>query len=191
MLSQKCPAGTFCSATISTIGGLGSYPNKQSQSVSGGNACRQYYYCPEGTDVEIAISTTGYETILIQGAGYPSDGIITPPGYTSQDMTVCPTGYYCPAGTRSSAFAIPCPKGTYRGDTMGFDVEDCGLCPAGYYCENVATTSPVICPVGKFCPEATARPSDCPLGTYNPNTGIKESRECTLCTAGYYCPLLA
>lgn len=105
-------------------------------------------------------------------------------------MTVCPTGYYCPAGTRGTAQAIPCPKGTYRGDTMGMDVEDCGLCPAGYYCPDAGTTTPTICPTGKFCPEGARRYSDCPLGTYNTLTGIKESRECTLCDAGYYCPIL-
>lgn len=83
MMSNKCPAGTFCSATISSaVGGLGSYPNKKAQA-DGGNACRQYYYCPEGTTTEIAITSAGYETILIQGAGYPSQGIMTPAGYTA------------------------------------------------------------------------------------------------------------
>ena len=83
MLANKCPAGTFCSDTIdSIVGGLGSYPNKNAQA-DGGNACRQYYYCPEGTPAEISIATLGYETILIQGAGYESDGIITPAGYTA------------------------------------------------------------------------------------------------------------
>jgi hypothetical protein len=102
MLEQKCPAGTFCSTTVDSLtGGLASYPNKNSQDASG-NACSQYYYCPEGTTVEIAIATLGYETILIQGAGYSSDGIMTPAGYVSQDMTVCPAGYYCPSGTRST-----------------------------------------------------------------------------------------
>lgn len=105
-------------------------------------------------------------------------------------MTVCPAGYFCPEGTRSTVQAIPCPKGTYRGDTMGMDIEDCGLCPAGYYCASDGTSAPVICPTGKFCPEGAWRASDCPLGTYNPTEGIKESRECTLCDAGYYCPTL-
>lgn len=51
MKENKCPAGTFCSTTIDgLIGGLGSYPNKDSQS-NGGNACSKYYYCPEGTPV--------------------------------------------------------------------------------------------------------------------------------------------
>ena len=191
MLSQKCPQGTFCSATVnSVVGGLATYPNRNSQSTTGGNACRQYYYCPEGTATEIAISTLGYDTILIEGAGYPSDGIMTPAGYVSQDMTVCPAGYYCPAGTRSTTYAVPCPKGTYRDTTMGMDVSDCGLCPAGYYCGAVATSAPVICPTGKFCPEGVEVPSDCPLGTYNTQTGRKESRECTFCDAGYYCPIL-
>lgn len=86
MLTWKCPAGTFCSATVdSLVGGLSTYPTKVSQA-SGGNACSQYYFCPEGTDAEIPISTTGnsnagYETILIQGAGYLDAGLITPAGY--------------------------------------------------------------------------------------------------------------
>lgn len=64
MLSWKCPAGTFCSATVDGIvGGLASYPNKLAQPT--GNACSQYHYCPEGTTVEISIATEGYETILI------------------------------------------------------------------------------------------------------------------------------
>jgi hypothetical protein len=69
MLTNKCPAGTFCSTTTiggSTVpsGGLGSYPNKKSQA-DDGNACEQYKYCPEGSDVQIDIATSGYETILI------------------------------------------------------------------------------------------------------------------------------
>lgn len=195
MLEWKCPLGTFCSATIDgLIGGLGSYPNKVSQA-NGGNACSKYFFCPEGTDVEIAISTAGlsnagYETILIQGAGYLDDGLITPAGYVDQSMTECPAGYYCPAGTRGVAYAIPCPRGTYRGTTLGMDVEDCGLCPAGYYCPNYATVTPTICPTGKFCLEGSKRGQDCPLGTYNDVTGIKSSRECKSCTAGSYCPTL-
>jgi hypothetical protein len=95
---------------------------------------------------------------LIQGAGYVSEGIITPAGYTAQDMTVCPVGHYCPQGTRSAAHAIPCPKGTYRADTMGFDVVDCGLCPAGKYCPTTGVSAPQNCPAGKFCPEGSWEP---------------------------------
>jgi hypothetical protein len=73
---------------------------------------------------------------------------------------------------------------------MGMDIKDCGLCPAGYYCSSAGTSVPVICPIGKFCPEGASIASDCPLGTYNPYEGIKESRECTLCDGGSYCPLL-
>lgn len=82
-------------------------------------------------------------------------------------MTVCAPGYYCPSGTRSSDFAIACPKGSYRTDTMGMTASDCGLCPAGYYCADYATVDPVICPTGKYCVEGSEVPSDCPLGTYN------------------------
>ena len=65
MLAQKCPAGTFCSATVDTlIGGLATYPNKKAQTDSG-NACAPYFYCPEGTPYQIAITPNSYETILI------------------------------------------------------------------------------------------------------------------------------
>lgn len=81
MISWKCPAGTFCrDLTDGIAGGLATYPNKDSQS-NGGNACSKFYYCPEGTPVEISISTAGYETILIEGAGYIDEGIMTPAGY--------------------------------------------------------------------------------------------------------------
>jgi len=73
---------------------------------------------------------------------------------------------------------------------MGMDVSDCGLCPAGYYCPSAGTVAPIICPTGKFCPEGSRLGTDCPLGTYNSVTGIKESRQCTSCNAGYYCPTL-
>lgn len=82
---------------------------------------------------------------------------MTPAGYVDQQMTECPEGYYCPAGTRSTAYMIPCPRGTFRGTTMGMDVEDCGLCPSGFYCPNYATVTPTICPTGKFCVEGSIR----------------------------------
>lgn len=115
---------------------------------------------------------------------------MTPAGYVDQAMTVCPAGYYCPSGTRSTTYAIACPKGFYRTDTGGMDVSDCGVCPAGYYCSDYGTVDPVICPTGKFCPEGAKRASDCPIGTYNTETGRKDSRECVDCDAGYYCPTL-
>jgi hypothetical protein len=74
---------------------------------------------------------------------------------------------------------------------MGMDVADCGICPAGYYCPIAGTVTPTICPLGKFCPEGAWYGQDCPLGTYNDVLGIKESRECKTCPAGYYCPTLA
>jgi hypothetical protein len=115
---------------------------------------------------------------------------MTPAGYTAQDMTVCPVGHYCPSGTRSSAHAIPCPKGTYRADTMGFDVVDCGLCPAGKYCPTTGVSAPQNCPAGKFCPEGSWEPQNCPLGTYLGTENAVDSSDCIACTANFYCPTL-
>lgn len=47
---------------------------------------------------------------------------------------------------------------------------------------------PTVCPIGNYCPEGSIFTSPCPPGTYNIKTGLYDSRECTSCSAGYYCP---
>ena len=101
--------------------------------------------------------------------------------------TECPKGYYCPPGSYE---AIPCPTGFYRANKLGMDADSCGLCPAGTYCDTVGTHTPTICFEGHFCPEGAAYPQPCPLGTYNTGEGLYDSRGCTACDPGYYCPFM-
>lgn len=101
--------------------------------------------------------------------------------------TVCPTGHYCPPGSFSP---VPCPAGSFRPNTNGVDADSCGFCPAGTYCDRPGITTPSTCPAGHFCPEGSAQPQPCPRGTYDTGGGLYDSRGCTACTAGHYCPLM-
>lgn len=94
-------------------------------------------------------------------------------------------GHYCPAG---SSEMLPCPKGTYRNTIKGQDLAECGQCPAGTYCPNEGTSIPTDCDIGSFCPQASILPQLCPIGTYDTVGSLRDSRACTPCDTGYYCP---
>lgn len=58
----------------------------------------------------------------------------------------CPSGHYCPQGSKT---AVRCPKGTVRGYTGGASRDDCFSCPAGHFCEGTGLTTPSgICLAG-------------------------------------------
>lgn len=167
----------------------------------GGHACPKYSYCPKGATVELKVPIgTMQETF---GRGDLNEAIQSPPGFYTADntagqidssagaadyiVTECPVGYYCPKG---STAAIPCPKGTFRNTVKGQDISQCGLCPAGTYCSSEGTNVPDDCILGHFCPEGSINPQKCPIGTYNDVLGLMDSRGCTPCTAGQYCPFM-
>jgi hypothetical protein len=106
-------------------------------------------------------------------------------GYTS--ATVCNPGRYCPPGSYQQ---IECPAGTFRANYYGRSVTDCGKCPAGTYCPSTGISTPTDCPKGFFCPEGSIQPTYCPRGTYNPEKNKYDSRDCTKCDPGFYCPFL-
>ena len=58
--------------------------------------------------------------------------------------TPCPSGHYCPAGTKFDK-EYPCPAGTFNNVTMGQKLADCLQCTEGYYCE----ISGLVMPTGK------------------------------------------
>lgn len=110
-------------------------------------------------------------------------GLADPPFVT----TMCPVGTYCPPGSYEP---IKCPTGFFRDNSYGQDADACGPCPAGTYCDEVGTSVPKDCPKGQFCPEGSAQPQPCPVGTYNPNLKVYDSRGCTACDPGRYCPFM-
>ena len=70
-------------------------------------------------------------------------------------------------------------------------VSPAGNCSEGYYCTLEAITDQPtdgttgnICPVGHYCPAASAAPKTCEDGTY---AGTEGMSICDVCTAGHYC----
>ena len=195
-----CQAGYYCAA-----GGA---------SVATGDApCPAGFYCPLGTYNPIPCpsgkfcKTTGLTDSILTDPTYncaagficygqslsssPTDGITG---------SICPSGFYCPAGTKAP---IACPISTYRTNTGGASVTDCsnclagntcpfkGLtvplinCPAGYYCSvpgAVNFTTP--CPIGAMCPKGSATYTVCADTTYQ---NFPAQANCISCPARFYC----
>lgn len=63
---------------------------------------------------------------------------------------VCPTGYYCTAG---SVAPRACLSGTYSPSTGNTNSSECLPCEPGLMCPNASTTNPTEpCPGGFYCP---------------------------------------
>lgn len=94
----------------------------------------------------------------------------------------CPVGYFC-----NEAVLEPtsCPdNGTYRNSTGAGSIEECFPCPRGYICPINATTSPLACLNGTFCPSGSVQPRLCQPGFYCPRSKYEIP-----CPPGFYCPL--
>ena len=200
----NCEAGYYC--TGSNI--------KQNPRGTNGDVCDNGYYCPEGSGSQIPCPIGTYRDS--QGGMALSDCHPCPHGYycTSTALTTpgqfsCPSGYYCTEGeTDSTPDATLCPIGSmcptgakiptkcelgYYQDTTG--QTSCKNCPAGSYCGASSTgldggiSSPIICPIGYYCPINTGvyQLYPCPEGTYGNETGRTSDAGCLACPAGYYC----
>jgi hypothetical protein len=64
-----------------------------------------------------------------------------------------------------------------------------GACPARFLCPQQATTEPVPCPTGSYCPQGSVLPLSCPAGTFSNTTGLASPTECEPCPAGHSCPV--
>ena len=63
-----------------------------------------------------------------------------------------------------------------------------GLCPAGFYCPAYATTEPIPCTPGHYCPEGASAPLPCKEGSYSTATNLTSAVECTPTEPGFYAP---
>ncbi|XP_064629316.1 zonadhesin-like [Lineus longissimus] len=172
--------------------------------------CPKGFYCPEGSRAPIPCphGTYGFR----KGYGSLDKCEACPPGKACpwKNMTGpgpdCLQGYYCtgrspsvkpsnasygdicPSGHKcltASSSPDPCPPGTYQ-DLCG--QSECKTCLKGFHCgEN--TTSPVICPVGHYCPQGTkgGEHEPCVPGTFNNLTGMHQWQYCLDCPPGHYC----
>lgn len=74
-------------------------------------------------------------------------------------------GYYCERGTLQP---VKCPPGKYRAVLGGQSIDSCYDCEGGYYCPNYATTVPLACRNGTYCPKGSSEEEWCPPGFYCP-----------------------
>ncbi|CAM4616195.1 unnamed protein product [Lepidochelys kempii] len=173
-----CPPGHFCPSGTSHP--MPCPPGSYSPSLGLG-AEKQCQPCPAGqycgqaglSDLsQTAPCHAGYVCHEGNSAPCPSDGIR---GYK------CPSGFFCPTGTR---LEIPCEPGTFS-PMPG--ASTCLPCPAGMACRHAATVEPVSCPRGYYCPAQAAMPLPCPEGTMNNLNGALSPAACKLCPVGRYC----
>ena len=180
-----CAAGTYC-------------PVGSTQPIE----CPMGHYCGSLADAPLACDAGTYNSHF--GASSVSACL------------ACPKGHYCPSG---SEYPLPCPLGSHTTTSGNEEYADCTACPAGYYClQNDEETQqlpcidgyycpggdyyPLLrCPVGHFCSNGSATPTECDAGTYSPGTGHAECFNCPEkfwcedgavqplpCPQGYACP---
>ena len=189
-----CKPGHFCvRGSLSEVGcGPGTY--QDSYGSLSCVTCPDGYYCDPFEFANISIYFNNITSL--EGVSMPS---------------VCPAGFYCPAGTKR-ANEFPCPPGTYSNSTgLNNDLQctDClsrmfcgepaltaptGPCDAGYVCVFGASSPTPSdnrtggpCPLGRYCVEGSSTGELCPIGTFNNRLGLSSIHECQQCSPGMYC----
>ncbi|RUS80256.1 hypothetical protein EGW08_011985, partial [Elysia chlorotica] len=169
--SEICPSGHYCpqGTAVPERCPEGTFnPYTGLASVSECTSCTPGQYC----ETEGLSMTTG-----------PCEaGFYCPSGQNSSrpDLYPCPVAHFCPL---NSSLPEPCGNGTYMNHTMA---EECDICPDGWYCLQGELVSE--CPAGYYCPSGTGQDwTMCPRGTFNNQTGLSSSTQCSPCTGGYYC----
>ncbi|PFH31737.1 GCC2 and GCC3 domain-containing protein [Besnoitia besnoiti] len=183
---EKCPSGTFSSATHAT-------------DVSWCSPCSPGHFCDDaGLQTPKGECEAGY--FCLQGAMEARPPSADPPGWNGE----CPPGYYCPAG---SSAPKACPPGTYSDTPLGTDADACqpcpegrfcgkyglvdpeGVCDDGFYCgagqtskRPVGTATGGMCPPGHFCTEGVK--AACPEHSYMDEKGASS---CKPCPEGHFC----
>lgn len=97
----------------------------------------------------------------------------------------CPKGYYCPVNT-TDPYNFPCWPGTYNPTAAQPNNTACLLCNAGSYCQGFGNEKPTgFCTEGYYCPLGTVNVIlPCPVGSFCPNASAVP----TMCTGGHFCP---
>lgn len=156
----SCTIGNFCNP----VGIFQSSANNQQ-------------YCPSG----YKNSNTG--SIDLSSCSACSAGTYCPKGTSAG--TSCPIGHYCPAYSYIPD-NFPCPIGTINTSTSRTASTDCVTGTAGYYSyQGAAKEYPCI--KGYYCPAGSNYPQWCSPGYTSPILS-STSGDCSICSAGQYCP---
>merc|ERR1712166_492628 len=151
----ECGPGNYCptAAAMPTPCPLGTVmPNSTASDLSECEVCRRGFYC-------------GWQG-LAEPTGVCGAGYYCPPRSLIKNSIACPAGYFCPEGAQKPT---RCPSGSYNSLMTR---AECKTCPAGFYCnENVIGTLPLLCPIGRKCPEGSGEPLVCPSGSYHIKMG--------------------
>jgi hypothetical protein len=160
--------GTFAAASIASPTGLGFSPS------AGGSA--------RGADVLYVGSPNKIRNLTCAA--------VCPAGWTcnlgqsaTPTVTMCPVGFYCPAG---SFTPTPCPSGAYAPPAS----DHCRVCDPGYYCP-VGADAPLACPAGRYGASASLATPTC-SGACSAAAGwgcgpAATSAAGAPCPAGYWC----
>eukprot|EP00817_Percolomonadidae_sp_ATCC50343_P003418 CAMPEP_0117418838 /NCGR_PEP_ID=MMETSP0758-20121206/542_1 /TAXON_ID=63605 /ORGANISM="Percolomonas cosmopolitus, Strain AE-1 (ATCC 50343)" /LENGTH=4727 /DNA_ID=CAMNT_0005199587 /DNA_START=68 /DNA_END=14251 /DNA_ORIENTATION=+ len=168
-----CPAGYLCLSDSQIPCSTGFY-------CPGGNRSLEYP-CPIGTYNDERQSHS-----LSACKPCPEGYLCQDSGIGSGNISSCPTGHFCPAG---SINPTACPSGTFRSEPRGTSNSSCHQCHGGYYCPKESTggtpcvtneTNPIYCEPG------SSIPSPCRAGFYCDESPLSSKQ--TICPAGFYCP---
>ena len=162
--SATCTTGYFCNAgaVIPLICGEGTITLGAGTSIS---SCVT-------TTTDVYISTPSKTAKITDGYYSDTAGEYNP--IPTAYGAVCPPGFFCAAGVKTS-----CVAGTYcDAYLMSTNVLPC---TAGYFCLASSTSvRPMnslfnggICPAGQFCPISTSTPTDCVAGSYSDGMGYQ------------------
>lgn len=195
-IPQLCPVNYFCPVGTSSYQ-LNPCPRGTHSVTTGLTSSSQCVICPPGSwcaSGKVTLCSAGFYNPLT-GGSTNSSCIPCEPGYACPsvgmyDLTVsCEPGYFCSRGS-ASAYAHPCPAGTYSDAINLVSASDCTSCPAQSACPLASTTAMIEqCKAGSFCPLGTALGNEpkCPPGTYSNITSLQSVDECFPCPNGKYC----
>ncbi|CAG5113760.1 Oidioi.mRNA.OKI2018_I69.chr2.g7850.t1.cds [Oikopleura dioica] len=165
-----CLAGHFCVDGLMSTCPAGKFQNEEGKSSC--KDCREGFYCPQGSDVEISCPPGAY---CVSNSARP---------------TYCNVGYYHVGGekTTSSASCVACKAG-FACPTIGLIENDVSNfeCEAGFYCPRRSTsTRQNICTPGHYCPAGSESEKACDGTMACTDYQLDAPNE--ECFPGYFCP---